>query len=45
MQQFNERKMCYMLKIQIKCHFQITVFTIYLFAAFSLTAILLNYNF
>lgn len=45
MQLFNERKMYFMLKTQIKGHFQITVFTIDLFAAFSLTANSLNYIF
>ena len=40
MQQFNERKMCYTLKKQIKCHFQITVFAVYLFAAFSVLRLL-----
>lgn len=45
MQLFNERKMYYMLKTQIKGHFQIIVFTIDLFAAFSLTANSLNYIF
>lgn len=40
-----KEKMYSMLKTQIKGHFQITVFTIYLFASFSLTAVSLNYNF